>query len=518
MAADVSSLVRRMSLEQKVGQLIVATVPGTSAADGGAGLVSSYHLGGVIYLGQNVGNAQQIASLSDGLQRAAMNQSPGIPLTIGTDQEGGIVSRLGGVLTSFPAQMAGGATRDPALVSAAEDAVGNQLKSVGVNLDYAPVADVNVDPANPVIGTRSFGSDPALVSEMTAAAVAGFHKSGIATAAKHFPGHGDTDTDSHTGLPVIHHSKQQWQQIDAPPFEAAIQSGTDMILSAHISVPALGTGAGPATLSYPVMTGLLRGKLGYNGVITTDSLQMAGVRLQYNNAQIAVHAIQAGCDELLMPVDVGTAYRAVLAAVRDGQISQSRLDASVTRILTLKASRGILASPHSGAASVSAKVSTPAATATAQQLADRSITLVKDSGHVLPLARGKRVYVSGPDAGSLAGALAQAGADTVSSPGQADVVVATTNDADSDPAQQNAVSRLLADGLPVVVVATGDPYDLGMFPTAAAAIASYSDGPASMNAVARSLTGALNPSGKLPVAIPGSSGPTLYPFGTGLRY
>lgn len=520
-SANVASIVRRMSLEQKVGQLIVATVPGTTAAGGGASLVRKYHLGGVIYFAQNARNAHQLAAFSNGLQSAAMSQSPAVPLTIGTDQEGGIVSRLDGVLTTFPGQMAGGATRDPSLVSSEARATGNQLRAVGVNLDYSPVADVNVDPANPVIGIRSFGSDAALVSQMTTAAITGFHQSGIATAAKHFPGHGDTDTDSHTGLPVIHHSLRQWQQIDARPFEAAVRGGSDMILSAHISVPALDSSGGPATLSRRIMTGLLRGKLGYNGVITTDSLQMAGVRLQYSNAQIAVHAIQAGCDELLMPQNLGIAYHAVLAAARDGQITRPTLDASVTRILTLKAVRGILDGPYVDAAAAPGRVNTSSDIATAQRVADRSVTLVRNTRHLLPLARGKRLYVAGPDAGSLASALARAGAHTVSSPGVADVIVATANTASAasgDAAQQNLDPRLLADGRPLIVVATGEPYDLGMFLHADAAIAGYSDSRPSMNAVARSLTGALNPSGKLPVSIPDADGRTAYRFGTGLRY
>jgi beta-N-acetylhexosaminidase len=507
-----------MSLPQKVGQLIVATVPGTTARAGGASLVSRYHLGGVIYMGGNVAGAGQVATLSNGLQRAAMAQSPGIPLSVGTDQEGGIVSRLDGVLTTFPGQMAGGATRDPAVVSAEEDAVGSELRAVGVNLDYAPVADVNVDPANPVIGIRSFGSDPSLVSEMTSAAIAGFHQSGVATAAKHFPGHGDTDTDSHTGLPVIHHTVAQWQRIDAPPFEAAIRGGTDMILSAHISVPALDSSGGPATLSYPIMTGLLRQTLGFNGVITTDSLQMAGVRLQYTDGQIAVHAIQAGCDELLMPQNLPAAYQAVLAAARDGQIPASRLDRSVTRVLTLKAARGMLASPYIDASAAAGRANTPSGVAAAQQLADRSITVVRNTGHLLPLARGKRLYVAGPDAGSLNAALTRAGAQTVGSPQLADVIVLTANDAEGDPSQQNLAAGLLADGRPVVAVATGEPYDLGTFPGAKAAMASYSDSAVSMNAVAGSLTGALQPSGRLPVAIPDATGRTAYPYGAGLRY
>ena len=516
--ASVASMVRRMSPGQKVGQLIVATVPGTSADAGGSSLVANYHLGGVIYFSQNAQNAGQLAAFSNGLQRTAMAQSPGIPLTIGTDQEGGIVSRLDGALTTYPGQMAAGATRDPALVSSEEEAVGNELRAVGLNLDYAPVADVNVDPANPVIGIRSFGSDPGLVSQMTSAAISGFHQSGIATATKHFPGHGDTGTDSHTGLPVIHHSQQQWQQIDEPPFQAAVRAGTDMVLSAHISVPALDSSGGPATLSSKIMTGLLRDQLGFNGVITTDSLQMDGVRLKYDNAQIAVHAIQAGCDQLLMPQSVGTAYNAVLSAVRSGQISESRLDASVTRILMLKAERGMFAGPYANAGAAPSSVNTTSDVANAQALADRSITVARDDGHVLPLARGKRVYVTGPDGGSLAQALAHAGARTVSSPGQADVIVATADDAEGDQAQLSLDSDVFAYRHPVVVVATGEPYDLGLFPRAAAAVASYSNSAVSINAVARALTGSLHPSGKLPVSIPGASGGTAYPFGTGLRY
>ncbi len=202
-----------MTLPQKVGQLLVPTVPGLTAADGGAELIRRYHVGGVIYFGQNVRDAAQVAALSAGLQQAARRQPPHLTLLIGTDQEGGIVSRLAGVTTVFPGQMAAGATRDPALIRAQDQATGAGMRALGINLDYAPVADVNVDPANPVIGIRSFGADPALVATMTAAAVDGFHRAGEVTVAKHFPGHGDTGVDSHTGLPVIHHTLRQWWTI-----------------------------------------------------------------------------------------------------------------------------------------------------------------------------------------------------------------------------------------------------------------------------------------------------------------
>lgn len=511
-------MLREMTLPQKVGQLFVSAVPGTAAGQGGAELVRRYHLGGVIYFSQNVRSAGQVAALSNGLQRAAMAQTPAVPLTVGTDQEGGTVSRLEGILTPFPSQMAAGATRDPALVRAAERATGAQLRALGINLDYAPVADVNVDPANPVIGTRSFGSDPRLVSRMTSAAISGLHSAGMAAAAKHFPGHGDTDVDSHEGLPIIHHDLQQWRRIDAPPFRAAIHSGADMIMSAHIAVPALDRSGNPATLSGKVIMGLLRGGLGFHGVVTTDSLEMAGVRQRYNNAQIAVHAILAGCDELLMPQNLAAAYGGVLAAVRNGQIPSSRLDQSVTRILALKAHRGLLARPYVDVAAARGRVATWPDAAAARRIADRSVTVVKNSGRMLPLGRGTPVYVAGPDAASLGAALSAGGARRVASSAAARAIVVTTADATGDPAQQRMVRRLIAAHTPVIVVATGKPYDLGLFPGASAAVATYSDTAVSMAAAAGVLCGTIHPSGHLPVPIPGAAGRSAYAFGVGLRY
>jgi len=514
----IEALAARMSLPEKVGQLFVSAVPGTGAAQGGADLVRKYHLGGVIYFGANLHDAGQVARLSNGLQRAAMEQAPGVPLIIGTDQEGGIACRLEGVLASFPSQLAAGATRDPALVEVAARATGRQLRAVGINLDYAPVADVNVAPANPVIGTRSFGSQPARVAEMTRAAIAGFHDAGVASAAKHFPGHGDTNVDSHTGLPVIHHCLRQWQEIDAPPFEAAIRAGADMIMSAHIVVPELDESGEPATLSPEVITSLLRVRLGYQGVVTTDSLQMAGVRQRYSDAQIAVRAIQAGCDELLMPQRLQTAYGAVLGAVRAGEISIARLDESLRRILRLKLDRGLFTNPYVDSGAAVRRVNTTADRSVAARVADQSVTLLRNEGHVLPLHRGARTYVTGPGAVPLAAALARSGAVIAGSARGADAIVATTADAIRDPVQQAAIYCLLAGYAPVIVVATGKPYDLGLFPTAAAAAATYCDTAASIAAVAGVLTGAVRPSGRLPVAVAAANGKTAYPLGAGLQY
>jgi len=531
-SSQVSAIVNGMTLPDKVGQLLVPTVPGRTAADGGASLVRRYHVGGVIYFGSNIGDAAQVAALSAGLQQAARSQPPHLPLLIGTDQEGGIVSRLAGVTTIFPGQMAAGATRDPALVRAQDQATGTAMRVLGINLDYAPVADVNVDPANPVIGIRSFGAHPTLVSAMTAAAVDGFHQAGEATVAKHFPGHGDTDVDSHTGLPVIHHTLRQWWRIDAPPFQAAIRAGVDEIMIGHIKVPALDDSGLPASLSPAIVTGLLRGRLGYQGVVVTDSLQMAGVLQGHTPAQVAVQAVQAGCDQLLMPGDPGVAYHALLRAIRHGQIGQARLDAAVARIVSLKLARGLASEPAVSPSAAADAASTSQQRSLAQQLANRSITVVandpESAGGVrheedryLPL-RSKRVYVVGPAAAGLTAALrpelAAAGGRIVASPAQADVIVAATRDAVSDAAQRRLVRGLVASGQPVVVLATGLPYDLGLFPGMRAGGASYSGSDVSLSAAAAVLTRRLSPVGRLPVAVPAAAGGPAFAYGTGLSY
>jgi beta-N-acetylhexosaminidase len=528
---QVAGIVTGMTLPDKVGQLLVPTVPGRAAADGGAGLVRRYHVGGVIYFGPNIGDAAQVAALSAGLQQAARSQPPHLPLLIGTDQEGGIVSRLAGVTTVFPGQMAAEATRDPALVRAQDQATGAAVRALGINLDYAPVADVNVEPANPVIGIRSFGAHSTLVSTMTAAAVDGFHQAGVLTVAKHFPGHGDTGVDSHTGLPVIHHTLRQWWRIHAPPFQAAIQAGVDGIMIGHIQVPALDDSGQPASLSRGIVTGLLRDRLGYQGVVVTDSLQMAGVLQGCTPAQVAVQAVQAGCDQLLMPGDPGVAYHALLRAVQHGQISLAQLGASVARIVSLKLARGLLGEPAVSRSAAADDANTSRQENLARQLANRSITVVANDRETasgvrreeryLPL-RSKRVYVTGAAAAGLTAALqpelAATGGRIVASPAQADVIVAATRDAVSDPAQQRLVRGLVAAGRPVLVLATGLPYDLGLFPGMRAGVASYSDSGVSLSAAAAVLAGRLPPAGRLPVAIPAAAGGRGFGYGTGVPY
>ncbi|WP_431916005.1 beta-N-acetylhexosaminidase [Nonomuraea jabiensis] len=340
----------KMSVEEKVGQLFMPVLYGTAAdtvsgenqarygAQTPAKVIAKYHLGGVILFPHNIKGVGQVVGLTNGLQRASRD----VPLLIGTDQENGLVARMSALMTDFPGAAEIGATKNPDRARAVARATGEELRALGVNLDFAPVADVNVNPKNPVIGRRAYGNDPARVAKMVAAAVKGFDEAKVAATAKHFPGHGDTDVDSHTGLPVIKHTKAQWEKIDAPPFRAAIDAGVDAVMSAHLVFPKLDPSGDPATLSKPILTGLLRQKLGFKGVISTDALNMEGVRKKYNDGEIAVRAVLAGADLLLMPNDLPKAYQAVVAAVRSGRISKERLDQSVTRLLTLKQAKGYL--------------------------------------------------------------------------------------------------------------------------------------------------------------------------------
>lgn len=492
----IPAYVAKLSTPEKVGQLFVPTVG--DAAQGRA-MIRRYHVGGVIYFPENLRTPRSTAELSNALQKASR-----IPLTIGVDEEQGIVSRTPFV-TRFPGNMTLGASRRTADAQAAAQATGAELRAVGVNQNYAPDADVNVDPANPVIGIRSFGADPTLVAQMTRAAVAGYQQAGVAATAKHFPGHGDTSTDSHTGLPVIQHSKATWERLDAPPFESA---GADAVMSAHIVVPKLDGSGDPATLSKNVLTGLLRGKLGFQGVIITDSLQMEGVREKYSDRVVPVRAINAGADQLLMPPSLSVAYGAVLKAAESGKIPKARLDDAVTRILRLKDRRGLFHGTRVDPAKAASLVDTPEHHALARGVAEHGVTVVRNSGNVLPL-KGRKVYVTGAKSTQVGAALRAAGVKTAGSLGQADVALLTTL---NKGASGTATSARALASKPTVVAALGSPYDLDKSAQAKGLVATYSSTSPAITALARILSGQARPTAKLPVPVAGQ------PIGAGVTY
>ncbi|WP_433479498.1 glycoside hydrolase family 3 protein [Spirillospora sp. CA-142024] len=563
---------RSMSLQDKAAQLFVLQIFGKSAttadpaavaanrklygADNAAQVIARYHPGGIIYYGDNVADPHQIAAFSNGIQRAAAATPLRIPATIATDQEGGIVARVLPPATQSPGSMALAAGRRTGDARALAGITGRELRAIGINQDYAPDADVNVNPANPVIGVRSFGSDPGLVSDMVTAQIGGYRSAGVTATVKHFPGHGDTTTDSHTGVPHIDHTRAEWERLDLPPFRAAIAHGVDSIMTAHIVVPSLDPSGDPATLSRPILTGILRGRLHYHGVVVTDALDMQGVRDKYGDENIPVLALKAGADVLLKPpADAqgnGVFPRqlaAVVNAVKSGDLTEKRLDESVYRILELKNRRGLFRDPYADESKIDNVVGTPAHLATAQRATDRTTTLIKNDAGILPLRAGARnVLVTGwgvSTTATLGTEIARRGAATTIrqtgiSPGQAqideavaaaknqDLVVAVTNRAwdikeeptHNGPGQMNLVKALAATGKPVVVIAVRDPYDIAWFPEATTYAATYSYTAEALRSAAKTLFGELNPGGRLPVTVPvrDQPGTALYPFGHGLGY
>ncbi|MEV6571120.1 glycoside hydrolase family 3 protein [Streptomyces sp. NPDC051577] len=556
--ARLRRLAAGMNLAEKVGQLFVSRVYGHSATDPdpadaernltlfgvrtAAELVSRHHLGGIVYFSwaHNTRTPHQIAELSNGLQRAAAGTATGVPLLLSIDQEHGAVTRIGRPATLLPGAMAlgagaAGAGGSVARARRAARIAGVELAAMGVRQDYAPVADVNVNPANPVIGVRSFGSDPRAVAALVAAQVRGYQGAGVAATAKHFPGHGDTETDSHVGLPVMRHTRAVWEELDEPPFRAAVESGVDVVMTAHIVFPALDPSGDPATLSRPIVTGILRERLGFRGVVVTDALDMAGVRQKYGDDRVPVLALKAGCDQLLNPPDLPLAYRSVLAAVESGELTEARIEESVLRILELKARRGLFEDPYTSAAAVDAAVGTPAHLAAADEIAAGTTTLLANPVRLLPLdpALAPRLLVTGTDPVSPSGttgpptevlarelaalgcraSAVPPGRAVAATPGNAAVLVCTYNVPEGESPQRALVTELLATGVPVVVVAIRNPYDPARLPTCAAEVATYCWTDVEMRAAARVITGRQRPEGRLPVPVPGR-----YPLGHGLTY
>lgn len=323
----IEKILEQMSLDEKVGQMLMPDLrmwEGTNTTamnPGTAQLIKDYHLGGVILFGKNIVDQEQLIRFTDDLQKA----SGEIPLLIAIDQEGGNVSRIPGG-TNMPGNMALGATGSKELAYQVGYTIGRELKELGINLNFAPVMDVNINPANQVIGIRSFGDDPRLVAELGVQYARGLQEAGVGAVAKHFPGHGDTDVDSHLGLPSILHDLDRLEAVELKPFREAIAAGVDMIMTAHVIFPVIDETGLPATLSYPVLTGLLRQEMGFEGVIVTDAFTMKAIADHFGESEAVVTAIKAGADLILMPRDVGLAHRSILEAVASGELSEEQIN------------------------------------------------------------------------------------------------------------------------------------------------------------------------------------------------
>ena len=505
-----------METHDLAGQMFMVDFTGTTPSSDVQRLITEEGVGGVILFDKNISAPRQIATLTNALQTlAAARGRP--PLLVSADQEGGPVARLREGATQFPSAMAFGAAGSEALVASAAGVTARELRAVGIRMNMAPVLDVNSNPLNPVIGVRSFGEAPALVARLGVAAARALQAAGVVAAAKHFPGHGDTSQDSHAALPVVAHDRGRLESVELVPFHVAIRAGVGAVLTAHVVFPALDPDH-PATLSRTILT-FLRERLGFAGLVITDSMAMRAITDRWTPGDAAVQAVAAGCDIVLACGPAG-AQREALAAVRHavttGRIPASQIAASASRILDAKRRLGLFERATVEDAKVDSRVGLPAHRAVADRVADAAATLV--GGHsVLPLPPGPIAVVGGEGlegtAHRLAGALeavrrtafAVRGAEiaTVGS-GSAIVVLIDDHRSPPDAAARSGIREITRAALtrgPTAVLSVGSPYGLAEVPPEAASVAVYASDPASLRAAARVLVGELRPRGHLPVSL-----------------
>jgi len=547
-SAYVRHWMKALTLREKVAQLIF--IPFHGAAPNTRSreyrqfmkLVRETRVGGMVLVNWNNGRLTQKAqpyALAAFLNR--MQKLSRVPLLVAGDFERGASMRVDGT-TVFPQAMAFGAAGDPALARFEGQVTAREARAIGVQWLFFPVADVNNNPGNPIINIRSYGEDPKQVSALVTAFIEGTRADPhyrVLTTAKHFPGHGDTAVDTHLNLAVINATREHLESTELPPFRAAIQAGVDAIMTAHIAVPALAPADVPATLSPAILTGLLRGEMGFKGIIVTDALEMGGIAQGYSSGEAAVLALAAGADALVMPPDPEGAVRAILAAVQSGRLTRARIDESVARLLAAKERVGLGRRATVNLEDISDQIDMPEDQERAQEIANRAVTLVSNDGSLLPLRapaktcfftlaeshrsnegfefaqevrrREKNATVIQLDASLPAAALDLAVQKTA--PCETVVVAAFASVAAyrGDVALGGDFPRMLdalfATGKPVALIALGNPYLVRSFPKAAAFLLTFSTVPPSETAAVQAIFGELPIRGHTPVTIPGVAKP-----------
>ena len=533
-----------LSVRERAAQLVMPWIGGDYWANDNAAMQAALRLAaeqGVGGFVVGIGTSPfDLAAKFNALQRVAR-----LPLLIAADLESGPSMRIRGG-TAFPGNMALGADGRDLDAYQVGRVIALEGRAVGIHLVFAPVLDVNNNPANPIINTRSFGEDPRRVAELGAAFIRGLEEHGVSATAKHFPGHGDTGTDSHIAVPVITAGRARLDSIELVPFRVAVRAGVDAVMSAHVALPTLLGGDTPATLSPFILDTLLRGELGFRGLVVTDALNMGAIVSRYGAAQAAVRALQAGADILLMPTDPAAAIDAGVAAVASGEVSEARLDSSVTRVFAAKSRAGLWGGRMVDLSRVASTVGTSEPATLAQEIAQRSLVLVRDSLRLVPLSaeRRRRVVVAAysddanRDAGSWFPSALRAGVDTLrtfrlwpaSGPASLDSVRAASRgagavvfvvacrptawrpDALAIPAALAAlIEELSLAGQPVALVSTGSPYLLAQVPHVPTYLVAWSSTEPAERAAAQAVLGTAPISGHLPVSLP-----PLYPIGTGL--
>ncbi len=541
----VRSTLAGMSLEEKAAQMVMVRAfgqyrsPRSEESRELLAEIRDLRVGGVVVFDSDL---ESIPPLLNALQDAAE-----VPLLVASDLERGLGFRVRRGAVSLPHAMAIGATGSEAAARFAGEVTAREGRALGIHWNFAPVADVNNNPQNPVINVRSFGEDPELVARMTRAFVEGARAGGMLTAVKHFPGHGDTAVDSHVALPRIESDRERLEAVELAPFRAAVAAGVDAVMVGHIAVPALDPTGTPATLSPVLTAGLLRDELGFGGLIVTDALEMDGLAVWAGAA--AVRSVQAGADVVLLPGDTRVAVQSLVRAVAEGQLSEARLEASVRRILVVKAGLRLHKERHVDPAEIGRHVARPEDVRRAVRLAEESITVVRNDGGVLPLAAEAplkllQLVVAGSPTQRARGLPRdelerrrievetrilgpEVSAETedeivAAAPGFSHVVVsaflraAPVAGGGFSPSQARLLERLQegspGGGPPVILISFGSPYLLALLPEVPVYLCTYGWSSASRQAAAAALFGESDIGGRLPVTLPG-----LYDVGHGIE-
>jgi beta-N-acetylhexosaminidase len=539
----VESTMRKMTVDEKIGQLLFTTYHGSFTPTDAPAYqqimhdVNDLHVGGFINvtymspLGIVKSQAYPTAVLMNQLQAKSK-----LPLLVGADFERGTAMRLDEG-TSFPTAMALAAGGDSKDAYTMGKITALEARAVGIQWTYAPDADVNNNPGNPIINTRSFGEDPQRVAEFVSAFVRGVEENGGLATAKHFPGHGDTAADSHIDLPVIRADRDRLENLELVPFRAAIAAGAGSVMTGHLSIPALEPDSNtPATLSHNILTGLLRDELGFEGLVVTDAMDMGGITGRFAPGEAAVRAVLAGADALLMPPVPDAAFEALQEAVKSGRVSKDRLDASVRRILQAKARLGLHSNRLVDVNALNQKFGSVAWQKEAQEISNRGVTLLRDTPHCLPLDATKPsralllAFYADPEPHpgedlerelrTRFDSVTTLRADTkfvnastlkLPPPDSYDVAILALFVRVSDrkgnvdvPAEQAALAeQIYKTGKLVITVGFGSPYLIEKFPQAETWLAAFGISDVAQISVARALFGQTPVRGKLPVTIPG---------------
>ncbi len=390
----INRIIHSLSLREKVGQLLIYGFKGKYAQTHANKLIEKYSLGGVILFSHNVKSKEQIVKLTRTMQNTSIFSS-GVPLFISVDQEGGKVLRLKNIATTLPGNMNLGASGSSILSYLAGKLTAIDLETLGINMNFAPVIDVNTSADNKVIGVRSFGDNPDEVSRLGVAYIKGLQSRRVSATAKHFPGHGAVSIDSHYATPVINYTYKELDSVDLKPFKAAINDGVDGIMTAHVSLPKIDASAEPATISKTIITGILREKLGFNGLVITDDMEMNGILSKTDIGSAAVKSILAGCDIITVVWSAkakDTVYNALYKAVKSGVISEKRLNVSLNRIIRTKLKRKLYRYPDPNIKKIKKIVGNRFHRHIAKLIAKKSITMVKNNS-ALPLDRNKKYLV-----------------------------------------------------------------------------------------------------------------------------